>query len=193
MFENRKSIRKYLDKPVSSQDILTILDAARLAPSAKNRQPWKFLVFQGEKKEELLKEVEKGIEKSKKSLFMPKKFKKGMASAENTLRIMREAPVLILVLNTLSGNPYPPIFAGKRVSEIHNTLSIGAAIENMLLCATNLGLGSLWIGNTVYSHKEISKYLGIKEQIASAVAIGYADEEPEGRPKKELAQIVEGI
>ena len=76
MFENRKSIRKYLDKPVSSQDILIILDAARLAPSAKNRQPWKFLVFQGEKKEELLKEVEKGIEKSKKSLFMPKKFKK---------------------------------------------------------------------------------------------------------------------
>lgn len=193
MFEERKSIRKYKPDPVSEDDIKRILEAGRLAPSAKNRQPWRFMVFTGDKKGELLDEMQKGIEKSKKSLFMPKKFRNGMASAENTLRIMREAPVVIIVLNTLSSNPYPPIFAGKRVSEIHNTLSIGAAIENMLLQATQLGLGSLWIGNTVYAHKEMTKYLNTKDQIASAIAIGYPDEKPEGRPKKTLEEICEFI
>lgn len=191
MFAERKSIRKYKPDPISEEDLRTILEAGRVAPSAKNRQPWEFIVFTGVPKEEVLAEMEKGIEKQKKSLFMPKKFKQGMASADNTLRIMREAPVIILVLNIRHGNPYLPVFAGKRVSEILDTLSIGAAIENMLLEATRLGIGSLWVGNTVYAHKEITDYLGTKHQLAGAIALGYANETPEGRPKKSLDEIVE--
>ncbi len=191
IFEKRKSIRKYKPDEISKEVLTKILEAGRVAPSAKNRQPWRYAVFTGNRKAELLCEMEKGIEKSKRSLFMPKKYRNGMASAENTLRIMREAPVVVLVFNTLSGNPYPPIFAGKRVSEIHNTLSIGAAVENMLLAATELGIGSLWIGNTVYAHKEISKYLGTKEQISCAITFGYPDETPEGRPRKALEEITE--
>ncbi|MBR1567823.1 MAG: nitroreductase family protein [Lachnospiraceae bacterium] len=190
MFAERKSIRKYKPDPISEEDLRTILEAGRVAPSAKNRQPWEFIVFTGTPKDEVLTQMEKGIEKQKKSLFMPKKFKQGMASADNTLRIMREAPVIILVLNIRHGNPYLPVFAGKRVSEILDTLSIGAAIENMLLAATQLGIGSLWIGNTVYAHKEITSYLGTKHQIAGAIALGYANETPEGRPKKSLDEIV---
>lgn len=190
MFAERKSIRKYKPDPISEEDLRTILEAGRVAPSAKNRQPWEFIVFTGVPKEEVLAEMEKGIEKQKKSLFMPKKFKQGMASADNTLRIMREAPVIILVLNIRHGNPYLPVFAGKRVSEILDTLSIGAAIENMLLAATQLGIGSLWIGNTVYAHKEITSYLGTRHQLAGAIALGYANETPEGRPKKSLDEIV---
>ncbi len=191
IFEKRKSIRKYKPDEIKKEDLLEIIEAGRLAPSAKNRQPWRFTVLTGEKKEAVLNEMEKGIEKSKKSLFMPKKFKNGMASAENTLRIMREAPVVVLVFNILSGNPYPPIFAGKRVSEIHNTLSIGAAIENMILKAADMGIGSLWIGNTVYAHKEITSYLGTKDQLISAITFGYPGEEPERRPKKTIEDITE--
>lgn len=190
MFAERKSIRKYKPNPISEEDLRTILEAGRVAPSAKNRQPWEFIVFTGTPKDEVLAQMEKGIEKQKKSLFMPKKFKQGMASADNTLRIMREAPVIILVLNIRHGNPYLPVFAGKRVSEILDTLSIGAAIENMLLAATQLGIGSLWIGNTVYAHKEITSYLGTRHQLAGAIALGYANETPEGRPKKSLDEIV---
>ena len=189
-FSSRKSIRKYKPDMIPESDIRKIVEAARVAPSAKNRQPWRFIVTSGEEKENVLREMEKGINKSKKSLFMPKKFRNGMASADNTLRIMREAPVVIFVFNTLSGNPYPPVFAGKRVSEIHNTLSIGAAIENMLLQAAQLGIGSLWIGNTVYAHKELIKFFGTKEQLISAVALGYPDEAPEQRPKKSLDEIM---
>ena len=190
MFAERKSIRKYKPNPISEEDLRTILEAGRVATSAKNRQPWEFIVFTGTPKDEVLAQMEKGIEKQKKSLFMPKKFKQGMASADNTLCIMREAPVIILVLNIRHGNPYLPVFAGKRVSEILDTLSIGAAIENMLLAATQLGIGSLWIGNTVYAHKEITSYLGTRHQLAGAIALGYANESPEGRPKKSLNEIV---
>ena len=192
IYTKRKSIRKYkTDGDVTKEQLTEILEAARCAPSAKNRQPWKFVVYTGNAKKEILDCMERGIEKQKKSLFMPKKFKNGMASADNTLRIMREAPVIVMVLNTHSKDPLKSVFAGRRISEIHDSLSIGAAIENMLLKATELGVGSLWIGNTVYAHKEITEYMQVKCQLAGAVAFGIADEVPEGRPRKELEEIVE--
>ena len=149
MFAERKSIRKYKSDEVPEELIKQVVEAARVAPSAKNRQPWRFISFSEKAKEELLDAMGKGIEKQKKNPFMPKKFKQGMVSADNTLRIMREAPVIVIVINTLSNDPLKSVSYGKRISEIHNSLSIGAAIENMLLKATELGLGSLWIGNTV--------------------------------------------
>ncbi len=64
--ESRRSIRKYTDQKVSDDQIETIVKAASLAPSAKNRQPWKYLVYEGEAKEELLLAMERGLEKEKK-------------------------------------------------------------------------------------------------------------------------------
>ena len=49
---SRRSIRKYSSKEVSLEIVDEILDAGRVAPSAKNRQPWKYIVFGGEKKKE---------------------------------------------------------------------------------------------------------------------------------------------
>lgn len=50
----RRSVRKYTDEPVSRTIIEQITDAGRVAPSAKNRQPWKYLVYSGEAKDRLL-------------------------------------------------------------------------------------------------------------------------------------------
>ena len=191
IYEERKSIRKYKPDMIPEDTLREILEAGRLAPSAKNRQPWKFLIAAGPKKSEILDAMEKGIARTKKSPFMPKRFKKGLISAENTLRIMREAPVLVLVMNTHSGDPYGLNFAGKRVSEIHDSLSIGAAVENMCLRATELGIGSLWIANTVYAHREITEALGTKDQLSCAVIFGYPDEKPAGRPRRTFEEIVE--
>ncbi len=191
IYEERKSIRKYKAEMIPEDALREILEAGRLAPSAKNRQPWRFLVATGEKKAEILNAMEQGILRTKKSKVMPEKFKKGLASAENTLRIMREAPVLVLVMNTHSGDPYGLNFAGKRVSEIHDSLSIGAAVENMCLRATELGIGSLWIANTVYAHKEITAVLHTKDQLSCAVIFGYSDEKPAGRPRKAFDEVVE--
>lgn len=191
IYETRKSIRKYKDMQVPEELILKVLEAGRVAPSAKNRQPWRFIVYTGESKAKLLDCMEKGIEKQKKNPFIPAAYKKGLASADNTLRIMREAPVTVIVLNDRSGNPYMPRVAGTMISEIHNTLSIGAAVENMLLRACELGLGGLWVGNTVYAHAEMSKFIGTKKQISCAVALGYPDEAPEGRPRMNIEEIAE--
>ena len=65
IYEERKSIRKYKPDMIPDETLREILEAGRLAPSAKNRQPWKFLVAVGEKKEEICALMEKGIMKQK--------------------------------------------------------------------------------------------------------------------------------
>ena len=60
IIHERRSIRKYQDKSVPEEYIDQILEAARVAPSAKNRQPWKYIVFGGKYKKELLMAMETG-------------------------------------------------------------------------------------------------------------------------------------
>ena len=72
-----------------------------------------------------------------------------------------------------------------------DTLSIGASIENMLLKATEIGLGTLWIANTCYAYKELTEYLETTQQLVGAIALGYADENPTQRPRKKMEDIVE--
>lgn len=148
----RRSIRKYKSDMLPKEQIEKILDAARVAPSGKNRQPWKFLVYGGEEKKKILSEMRKGIKRElKEPLF--KESKRLLPDADNTLRIMMNAPVVVFVINTNGKSPMENIDVDDRFSEICDTLSIGAAIENMLLAAQELGVGSLWIGNTCFAYK----------------------------------------
>ncbi len=186
----RRSIRKYKCDMLEKEKIEKILDAARVAPSGKNRQPWKFIVYGGEEKKNILSEMRKGIKRElKEPLF--KDSKKLLPDADNTLRIMMNAPVVVFVINTNGKSPMESIDMDDRFSEICDTLSIGAAIENMLLMAQELGVGSLWIGNTCFAYRELVEYIGEEGQLIGAVAFGIADEEPEARPRKKLEDIVE--
>lgn len=73
-----------------------------------------------------------------------------------------------------------------------DSLSIGAAIEHIGLRATDLGLGSLWIRDIVYTQKEIANLVGKENmELISAVSIGYPDESPKPRPRKKLIEILE--
>ena len=78
-----------------------------------------------------------------------------------------------------------------RITEIIDSLSIGAAIQNMLLAATELGYGTLWIANTFYAYQELAQYLGINGQLISAVIVGVPDETPNPRPRKSFDEVVE--
>lgn len=186
----RRSIRKYKKDEISGKVLEKILDAARVAPSGKNRQPWKFLVYGGEEKKEILAMMRKGIKRElKEPLF--KDSKRLLPDADNTLRIMMTAPIVIFVLNTNGVSPMETIDMDGRFTEICDSLSIGAAIENMLLRAQQLGVGSLWIGNTCFAYEELMDYIDEAGQLIGAVALGYADEKPEARPRKKLEDIVE--
>ena len=104
---------------------------------------------------------------------------------------MKEAPIIIVVLNTNAKSPFLQIDNDERISEICDTLSIGASIENMLLAAEEIGLGTLWIANTCFAYPELVTYLNTEEQLVGAIAVGYANESPRQRPRKEMDEIVE--
>lgn len=189
--ETRRSIRKYKQGEVSRELIERIVDAARLAPSAKNRQPWRFIVYTGAQKEKLLDTMEQSLKKEQQIHALLPESAGGLPDAFNTLKIMRTASAIIIVMNTGGSSPFEPIDTDSRIGEICDTLSIGAAVENMLLRAESLGLGTLWIANTCFAYNDLTEFVGEKGQLACAVAVGYPDEQPAQRPRKPLADIIE--
>ncbi len=188
--KNRRSIRKYQEKPVSKELVETILQAGMLAPSSKNRQPWKFIVATGKAKEQALDAMEQGIRREKEYPLLPESAQ-FLGGAEYTLQIMRQAPVLIFIMNPLGLDIHSSLTPEKRIYEICNAQSIGAAIENMCLTATALGLGSLWICDTYFAYEELCIWLGQDGTLSAALALGYADEAPHARPRKPVNDVIE--
>ena len=186
--KNRRSIRKYKNAPVSREQISEILQAGMLAPSSKNRQPWKFIVATDAAKEEVCNVMEKGISREKISPFIPDS-SPYITGAEHILQIMRQAPVIIFIVNEIAASFDKTPTMDERVSEICNAQSIGAAIENMTLTATELGLGSLWICDTFFAQKELSEWLNGEPY--AALAIGYAAEKTCPRPRKKPENVIE--
>lgn len=177
--QNRRSIRKFKDTYVSKKIIKDLINCARLAPSAKNRQPWKFIIVPKHIKNQI---ADIMLEKEKTSkISLEKKIYNNNSSVKSTAKVMKEAPVLILVLK-----PYDSNWA------TGDCLSIGAAIEHICLRATDLGLVSLWIRDIVYTKEQISELVNHTDmEVISAISIGYPDENPNQRPRKALDEVLE--
>lgn len=134
----RRSIRKFKNTPVPRHIIEEIIKAGALAPSSKNRQPWHFVVTTGKAKEEALAAMEQGLRREAQQPLLPESAQY-IAGAWNTLAIMRQAPVIIFVVNPLGLDLLTPQNAENRVFEICNAQSIGAAVENMSLAQLKTG------------------------------------------------------
>ncbi len=169
---NRRSIRRFKTDPLTKEQIELILDAGNKAPSAKNLQHWRFHVYIGDAKNRFVK-------------FCLEEFDK-IASSEDvhpyarySFQIMEQAPVSVLVFsaNTMEHPCRPDI------------QSISAAIQNMLLKAFDLGLGSLWICDILYIDREVMKYTQTNMPVITAIAFGYADENPKDRRKLTLNDV----
>ena len=187
----RRSIRTYNSDPISRNDIEKILESGIYAPSAKNRQPWKYYVYTGNEKAKLLDCMEAGLIRERDGDQLLPDSHYGLPDAFHTLSIMREAPVLIMVENTNGTSPYLEINTDRRVAEICDSLSIGASIQNILLTATELGYGTLWIANTCFAYNELVDFMGIKGQLIGAISLGLPNESPNPRPRKAFADVVE--
>lgn len=185
VIERRRSIRRFQKKEVSKEMILQILEAARQAPSAKNAQPWRFLVLGPQSRNAALNAMDAGVRCRMDAVAN----RPLLADAIHTLRIMKSAPVLILVVNPAGGTPADSVSGWARVAELLDAMSVGAAVENLLLEAVALGLGALWIGNTFFAYDEIAAALEIQGQLLGAVAVGWPDETPEPRPRKSMEEI----
>ncbi len=181
--KKRRSIRKFKRKPVEKKTIERLLELTTQAPSGKNLQPWRMVVLTGKEKEKLQEILLASVER-----LEQEGIKTG--SCRNSIRAMKQAPVLIIFYNAR------PVYPGDLSSPNRYTWSvdiqsIGGAIQTMILAATGMGLGTLWICDIFYGEKDISSWLGIEHEMVGAVALGYADEEPEPRPRKSWQEVTE--
>jgi len=180
----RRSIRKFKHQDVPREVVEAVLQAALQAPSGKNRQPWRFVVVDGdEKRAQMIRVMRAGIEESK---------AQGMATgtAIMTARVMEGAPVTVFVFNPEGQHPWTHHSIGQTFLEAVDTQSIGAAIQNMLLAAQDMGLGTLWMCDVWSAYEQLASWLGEPGQLVAAVAIGYPDEQPAARPRRPMSEVV---
>ena len=188
---NSRSIRKFLDKPIPQEDIMDIIQSGVKAPSSKNRQPWKYIVIQGNAKAEMLRIFRQGIEREENERALLPQSRQHIPAAKYTVDIMEEAPTIIFVVNSLGKGILSEMTPEEHIYEICNIQSISASIQNMLLAATEKGIGSLWICDIYFAYSELCKWLNSDGQLIAAIAFGYPDESPKARPRKNLEDIME--
>lgn len=180
---NRRSIRKFTSASIPGELIHEIVNAGMRAPSGMNRQPWRFVVVEGKAKEGL---VEIMLQRA----LDLKKARVRTGSYENTLGIIKKAPAVILAFN--AGLKHK-LFDSQvnRFIRLMDIQSIGAAIQTMALAAQNMGLGTLWMCDVFYAERQIRELLHRNEELVAALAVGYAAEFPNPRPRKNADEVVE--
>ena len=187
----RRSIRKFQDRPLPKRDIEDILRCGICAPSSKNRQPWKYVVVQGNAKREMLRAFRAGILREETGGALLPQSAKHIPGAKYTVQIMEQAPVIVFVLNPLGKGVAAELTFEERVYEICNIQSLSASIQNMLLAATEKGIGGLWICDIFFAYPELCEWLGSEGELLAAVALGYPAEAPAARPRRDIGEVAE--
>lgn len=162
VFRDRRSIRKYKDLPVEREKIEQVLDAARLAPSWKNLQCWRFLVLTRPEQREKLLDAFLDDNPGKKAIAM--------------------APVVIVAC----GNPAESDAAN---GINYFVADVAIAFEHLCLAAHAVGLGTCWMG--LYDEAVVKAALAIPDaiRVVGITPLGYPDQEPRPRPRKALSEI----
>ncbi len=170
LVQGRRSVRKFKNKPIERDKIVTCIEAARLAPSAENVQPWRFIVL------DEAETIEAFSEKTFSGIY---RFTRWAARAPVIVAICGELDVLA---NRL----------GKQIQGTHYYLiDIGIAGEHLVLQAQEFGIGSCWIG--WFDAKKAKKFLAIPGnwKVVQLLALGYPEENlPPQRGKKSLKEIL---
>ena len=169
VINERRSTRVFSNEEVSINDVLEIIDAGRVAPSAKNRQPWLFYILSDKEKAEVEKMLVDSLNKNNTEAT-------GFASA----KIMKQASKVVLVF----------MDAKDEEQKITNLLSVGACIENMLLRATELDISNLWVYDICVVADELAKFGKEGYDLISAVYLGKSDADSKRAAKKELKDLV---
>jgi nitroreductase len=193
VIKSRRSVRRFLDKPVNKRHLEQILDAARLAPSGGNLQGWRFIVLQ---QRNMIEQIESIIKKKidelpetmKDSIDNSDYFSSLLANRlQSSSLFFSSAPITIAVL--YKPNPYNKPYLeflmqkGLNRHDAHQRMgyveiqSVAAATENLILAAHSLGYGSCWMNVPFIAVKEIKELLGISHpwDISAFVPVGHPD------------------
>lgn len=160
----RQSDRRYLPDPVSREDVLKCLEAARMAPSACNSQPWKFVVVDDKEKLMEMADAAEGLGMNK---------------------FTRGVPVMVAVV-------LEKMNATARLGSLlkhkdYSMLDLGMAVEHFCLQAADLGLGTCIMG--WFDEKRIARLLGVprRKRIPLIISLGY----PENPTRRKVRKPVE--
>jgi nitroreductase len=157
----RRSIRKYLPDPVPEEALATVLEAARLAPTACNNQALKIVVVKDAALREKLIEACKGQ------------------------KFVGEAPVVLV------GCAYEPDAYPKQAGWMNTfAIDTAIAFDHVTLAATSLGLGTCWIGAFEESAVRDVLGIPVNWRVVCLTPLGTPAEHPDARPRKALGELV---
>ncbi len=169
LVSKRQSDRSYLEKPVSRELVIKCLEAARLAPSACNAQPWKFIVVDDP-------ELKNQVADATSNRLLPLN------------HFTKQAPVHIVVVRQ------PANITSNLGSAIKQkqfpVMDIGIAASHICLEAASLGLGTCMLG--WFDEKKVKKLLNIppSKRVELIITLGYPAGETRTKRRKDLEQIV---
>lgn len=151
----RQSVRRYADRPVETEKINQCLEAARLAPSASNSQPWKYIVVN---EEPLRMDVAKAT----------------FSDIQLINKFTLQAPVMVVIV--IEKARWFTRLAMQVKNKEWPLIDIGITATHFCLRATELGLGTCMIG--WFDEKRIQKLLNIPsdKSIGLVISLGYAEE-----------------
>jgi nitroreductase len=169
-----RAVRRFTDEPVSDEEIWTVLEAATMAPSGGNRQPWNFIVIRDPETKRRIGEYYRqawdatyGKLTTPPSGSGPQGLGRAYRSAEHLAQHLAETPLLIMV--TTQGAGFGTSVTGS---------SIFPAVQNLMLAARALGLGSTITTLHRMHEAEVKKLLDIPDDIDTMALI------PIGRPRE---------
>jgi nitroreductase len=198
--QRRVTIRKWKPAPVEKEKITKVLESGRRAPSWGNVQPWRFIVIQDKAKIDQLAKIAAGGQPQVSTApvvivccGMAEVFSRKMH--RESLKQLIEAGVMdwpeeFLDNVVLESEQFAPYILGKEVMTIKAGEQIMISVAFMTLEAVNQGLGSCWVG--AISPKETTKFLKLPEGmfVHDLFVLGYPDEDPKPRPRKEFNKVV---
>ena len=164
---SRRSVRSYKEEQLKDEEIEKILNAGIMAPTARGEQPWYFTVVQNK---ELLKEINDTALKN--MAVSGDEFLEAIAKSGRN--ILHNAPTILVV-------------SGRKDDDYSQT-DCSAAIQNMLLAAEGLDIGSCWIGliKAYFQNPESKTKLEIPDGYMPiyGVTLGYKAENNQGNPNR---------
>jgi nitroreductase len=182
VIQNRRSVRKYKPDSIPEKDIFKILDAARMAPTSGNQQPWKFLVIRDRMKIDQIKDacIKLAMERFDKQKDNKETSEKFTEKVKNTFENYCSAPVYIVVL-TDNNSTYPD----------YNHWDGPLAAGYLMLAARSLGYGTVFITDAI-SEKVTKDVLKIPDNYTRVciTPLGIPYEWPQTPPKKNLEEFI---
>lgn len=161
IIKSRKSIRKYKDKDIPEDVFLRVMEAARLAPSGKNLQPWKFIVA----RDEIL--------------------KKSLAEASRGQLFIARAPMIIIACGC------PDMSYPRQGNYMKSwPIDVTIALQHLMLQAEEEGLGTCWIGAFEEKEVKSLLGVPEDWKVLALTPLGYPDQIPQDRGRKPLSEIV---